>query len=45
MRGKGSKKKAMGMKKKTAGLTAGQKKLPPKVQSAIKKKKMKMKRK
>jgi len=42
MRGKGSKKKAMGMKKKTAGLNAGQKKLPPKVQSAImKKKKMK----
>jgi len=42
MRGKGSKKKAMGMKKKTAGLSAGQKKLPPKVQSAImKKKKMK----
>lgn len=43
MRGKGSKKKAMG-KKKTAGLTGAQKKLPPKVQSAImKKKKMKKK--
>ncbi len=43
MRGKG-KKKAMGMKKKTSGLTAGQKKLPPSVQRAImKKKKMKKK--
>ena len=44
MRGKGSKKKSMGMRKKTAGLTGAQKKLPPKVQSAImKKKKMKKK--